>query len=88
MKTASRTAGTIQPRTSVEPSLFFVWLSKTGSWSLIATAATSPSRTSSPAKRSFANSFTAFSRPSRKALWCVPPSFVYWPFTKESTFSP
>ncbi len=37
--TLSFTAGTSQPRTSTEPSLFFVWLSKTGSWSLTATAA-------------------------------------------------
>ena len=40
---------TTQARTSVEPSLFLVWLSKTGSCSLTAIAPTIPSRTSSPA---------------------------------------
>ena len=30
-----------------------------------------------------AYSFTALSKPSRKALRCVPPSLVYWPLTKE-----
>ncbi len=80
--TRSFTAGTIQPRTS-EPSLVLVWESKTGSWILIATAPTMPSRTSSPAKDLPENSFTAFSTPSRKALWWVPPSLVYWPLTKR-----
>ena len=33
-------------------------------------------------------SFTALSNPSRKALKCVPPSLVNWPFTKEKNVSP
>ena len=80
--TCSFTSLVIHGFTSVEPSLFLVWLSKTGSWIFTATAPTMPSRTSSPAKSLFANSFTPRSRPSRNAAWWVPPSLVNWPFTK------
>jgi hypothetical protein len=46
------------------------------------------SRTSSPSNFPFEYSFTAFSKPSRKALRCVPPSLVYWPLTNEKNVSP
>ena len=48
--TCSLTCCTTQGRTSVEPSLFLVWLSNTGSCTLTATRPIMPSRTSWPAK--------------------------------------
>ena len=80
--TCSFTSLAIHGCTSVEPSLFLVWLSKTGSWILTATAATMPSRTSSPAKSLPENSLTALQQALAERAWCVPPSLVYWPFTK------
>ncbi len=81
--TMSCTFLTRSPRISVLPSLFLVCDSKIGSFSRIATAPTSPSRTSSPSYFFFVKSLTALSMPSRNALRCVPPSLVYWPLTNE-----
>ena len=80
---ASLTSLTIQLRISVLPSLFFVWLSKIGFWTLTETAAAIPSRISGAFQAFLKNSLTPLSMPSLKAARWVPPSLVCCPFTYE-----